>query len=369
MDTEEPVNWDNIELNIEIEPASTTEKESEDYFPASALIKSSHKDILTKEKEDQDNETLLCFLCKKNFPEKQKLIRHIKFTHSGDTTCHICNEAYTSMQVLLVHIDLIHTHNNLRLWKCLSLPCSSEDGVWSTTVPFIYIRHKVLYHSADDGNKESEGSDRRNEIESAERESLYVCHFCKSGFSFGENLYLHLVEKHCIEWDIAFNVAVNFAMLHPKKVQCCQKCPKTFSDKISSDEHTEAACRYFLEHYNMYTRCCTGCLKRKGGRENFREAGHSYCVTSGCQVHRAAFGNRPKAINIVYRHSRYLPEKGNYCCRYYGLSQFTCPQCYGEFSSFITLTGHYLRKHKDNYELIVSKLEPGNQDFIFSSVR
>jgi len=60
--------------------------------------------------------------------------------------------------------------------------------------------------------------------------SVYFCHFCFTGFDIRENLFLHLMVIHDIEYDIVFKVAVRFSMLHRSKRLCCTRCPLTFLD-------------------------------------------------------------------------------------------------------------------------------------------
>ena len=367
-DTEEPVNWDNVELNIETEPFPETE--SEPYFPESSLIRSS--DQWDQFRKETGPDLFLCFLCEEEFVEKQSLISHINSEHENNTLCFICKSAFTSVSVLLVHIDLIHLGKSPSetKWKCLECHSSTGSGhnisfhVWTTTSPFMYQRHKILEHP--------EGKDLTNDTTAelprqCQYGSVYVCHFCKSGFYFRENLYLHLVHKHRIEWDIGFNVAANFGMLHQKKVLRCLKCPKTFSTEALSDDHSDLACKYFLENYNLLTGWCSRCPRNKTNERKTGLTGenyHGYCVTAECHLHST---RKAKTFNIAYNHvTKYKPVKYDKCncCRYHGLNLFTCPLCYGEFPSFITLTGHYFRKHHQDYGDIVSKLEPGNcQDF------
>ena len=345
---EDPVDWDEVELNIEVEPAS---EEHRDYIPSSVFISSpdctlemSDEDMNSSERSESsdsdvvhqdDKSSIYCFLCKSEFTKKEDLVSHLKTAHKCDTRCILCKEDFTSVLVLLVHIDMAHTSRN---WICCFKICSLEAKM-STSSPFIYIRHRILTHFAEIPSTEN--------VEvtfSCQKEFLFVCHFCKTGLRRVDNVFLHLVYIHRIDWDMAFVVAAKHGMLHKRNALRCLKCPKTMDD--SGGEHCRLECEHFAKNYSLFTAFCREChvnLKR----HNF-ELRHFYCLQPSCLSirHRTRVEKGQRVpFNIVYAHGRGTQIS----CQALGQKPFTCPECFKSFSTFSDLSEHYLHLHESLY--------------------
>ena len=351
MESEDPVNWDDVELNIEIEPVS---EENLDYFPSSVFISTpdctvtsfnqyQEKSILeSSEKESSDSEinqetnpSLFCFLCESEFATKENLVSHLQKVHKNDTSCLLCKSDFTSILVLLIHIDYAHTS---KTWTCCLRSCCLR-GKTSSESPFVYIRHRMLNHSA-----EIVGSKNVEATLQVKKEFLRVCHFCKTGIRMVENLFLHMVYIHRIDWDIAFAVAAKRGMLHRRPVWRCAICPKTLGS--ASDKHCQFECENFVKNYSLFTVFCHECHFKKTNYHN-KELVHHYCVQVGCSSwkHRARVEKGQRVpFNIVYLHGG-----TGIICYTPGQKHFTCPQCFDGYDSFYNLTQHYFSLHSDAY--------------------
>ena len=352
MDSEDPVDWDEVELNIEVEPVS---EENLDYFPSSvfistpdctvtsfnedqerSMLESSEKESSDSKINQENNSSVFCFLCKNEFVTKENLVSHLQKVHKNDTCCLLCKSDFTSILVLLIHIDYAHTS---KTWTCCLLSCSSVGGKMSTESPFVFIRHKMIEHSA-----EIAGSKNVEATLQVKKEILCVCHFCKTGIKMVENLFLHMVYIHRIDWDIAFAVAAKRGMLHVRPVWRCAKCPKTLDS--ANDKHCQLECENFAKNYSSFTVFCRGCdLKR--AKFHKKELVHHYCVQLGCTSwrHRARVETGQRVpLNIVYSHG----GTGS-ICHTPGQKLFTCPQCFDGHASFFNLTQHYFSLHSDAY--------------------
>ena len=355
MDSEDPVDWDKVELNIEVEPVS---EDNLDYFPSSvfistpdctvasfnqdqerSILESSEKESSGSEINQENNSSLFCFLCENEFAAKENLVSHLQTLHKNDTSCLLCQSDFTSILVLLIHIDYAHTS---KAWTCCLRSCSSM-GKLSSESPFVYIRHRMLNHSAEiPGSKDVEATVQ------LQKKFLYVCHFCKTGIRMVENLFLHMVYIHRIDWDIAFAVAAKRGMLHRRPVWRCAKCPKTLDSP--SDKHCQLECENFVKNYSLFTVFCREC-HWKARRDN-KELVHQYCVQAVCSssqhYSRVEKGQRVP-FNIVYSH-------GGHGIGCYTAVQklFTCPQCFDGYVSFYDLSQHYFIEHDDAYEFPVS---------------
>ena len=396
MDTEDPIDWDAVELNIE-ETSSFEEELPPDFLRPIGTIHNLNSKVYE----------FLCFLCGKSYCVKEDLLVHLTTDHTGrHCHCHFCPARFTSIVFYVEHLFISHTapHRN---YKCKK--CEVVGSLWTSTSPYLAILHRTLTHN---DTTYMEGEKEEEEVELPQFEVTYktfVCYFCHAGFQLRDNLFLHLMRLHYIEYDFVFTVVVSFKMLFAKKVYSCQKCPKTFDSTDMFAGHTSSVCQHFLDNYHAYTWCCKKCVTdtsstnatnsannaitrtnnsthnttnvtpnstssssqasrnttytdprvpfkakasdiRRSPKKNQQvDQEHLYCVDLRCPL----VMDQSK-YDAVIHHGKILTHIrdwniNNGCHDHSCSSPFQCTVCVGKFTSFKALTIHFLAHHKDSY--------------------
>ncbi|XP_070207435.1 uncharacterized protein [Littorina saxatilis] len=192
-----------------------------------------HMEVIHASREKAVN----CDVCSLVFPNKRRLLVHLKSTHeAANLTCQICGKQFQCQRYLRTHLQ---RHAGVKKFECLR--CG-----WR-----FFERHKLKFHM---------------ELHKAESErSLpYRCELCgkqfanKATWSDHCNTHSGLRPFECHECGATFGHRVGLRrhkLTHEKvKPFSCNKCSKTFSLKPKLDEH-------MITHTGVSKHTCDICEK------------------------------------------------------------------------------------------------------------
>lgn len=337
MAEDEQVNWDDVELNIETEDKQTEDgsqkfDRNRNFLPNAALIK-------IKNSKLSGDSGYGCFLCGISHgishSSTELLEAHIVEDHQDFKTCLICQMTLTSVVLIIIHLDIHHSDQKVK-FSCMETATENKicfcRQIHSTTFcPFLHTFHMIRYHT-----------DKK--ITTIHEAMCFVCVFCKCGFVDIDNLFLHLMKIHDLEWDVVFKAMVYFKMLKNKLTIVCRTCPQTFETEQEKSEHSETNCELYLEKYNIFSRFCGPChfTNSKLKLLLMRETSHDYCIglinNTGCvsAKHFQILQDR-KRNDIVYSHCNV--DKQCRCSS--NVRPFQCPKCDFYLPTFRILYNHY----------------------------